>query len=65
MLWCKKHGVDFFLKQLGSKPMLQVHNAHNPPNNWAPFGTTGKGSNMDEWPEDIRVRQMPRGRHEI
>jgi protein gp37 len=56
---CKAAGVPCFVKQLGSTPKLQVHDCHQPPANWADYGSTGKGNNPDEWPEDLRVRQMP------
>ena len=56
---CKAAGVPCFVKQLGNTPKLQVHDCHQPPANWADYGSTGKGNDPDEWPEDLRVRQMP------
>lgn len=56
---CKAAGVPCFVKQLGSKPKLQVHDCHKPPANWADYGSTGKGNIPSEWPEYLRVRQMP------
>jgi protein gp37 len=47
MAWASDNHVDFFLKQLGSKCYGLNH------------GYTGKGTNPDEWPEALRVRQMP------
>ena len=48
---CTSANVPFFLKQLGSSPVeegipLSLRHAH--------------GGNWEEWPEDLRVRQMPR-----
>ncbi len=57
---CQYADVPVFVKQLGSNPKIQVHGCHQPPANWCDFGSTGKGSNPDEWPEDIRVREFPR-----
>lgn len=48
---CKAAGVPFFLKQLGAMPIdedgsiLQLNNK--------------KGGDIDEFPEDLRVREMP------
>lgn len=47
---CGEHGVPYFLKQLGRNPehdgqRLKLKDGH--------------GGNWDEWPEDLRVRQMP------
>lgn len=57
---CQAASVPVFVKQVGSKPVVSVQ--HNP--------TEGelqrlhgildsKGGTMEEWPEDIRVRQFP------
>jgi protein gp37 len=49
---CHSAGVAFFMKQLGSRPVVQtvpvasVFEAH--------------GRDMGEWPEDLRVRDWPR-----
>lgn len=45
---CATAGVPFFMKQMGSKPV----------GNSFPFRHS-KGGDMEEWPEDLRVRQMP------
>lgn len=45
---CAKAGVPFFMKQMGSKPV----------GNSFPFDHP-KGGDMEEWPEDLRIRQMP------
>jgi hypothetical protein len=68
---CAAANVAFFLKQLGSNPVLSVSDLHR----WlAEFPDTDrvlvdnhyrlkladkKGGDMDEWPEDLRVRQFP------
>jgi protein gp37 len=49
---CRKAGVAFFMKQIGAKPVengatLKLADAH--------------GGDWSEWPEDLRVREMPRG----
>ena len=48
---CREEGVAFFLKQLGSRPTcqgkeLKLRHLH--------------GGDWDEWPVDLRVREMPR-----
>lgn len=45
---CAAGSIAFFMKQMGSKPV----------GNSFPFRHS-KGGNMEEWPEDLRVRQMP------
>lgn len=45
---CVLAGVPFFMKQMGSKTV----------GNSFPFRHS-KGGDMEEWPEDLRVRQMP------
>src|SRR3990167_2440861 len=55
---CKAAGVPVFLKQLGSKPFryagqhghLDLHL------------TDRKGGNMNEWPEDLKIREFPDGK---
>jgi protein gp37 len=47
---CQQAGVAFFMKQLGRHPResgmeLQLRDAH--------------GGEWDEWPADLRVREMP------
>jgi protein gp37 len=44
---CADLGIAFFMKQVGS-------NHHG----W-PANISGKGHDMNEWPEDLRVRQFP------
>jgi protein gp37 len=48
---CRRDGVTPFVKQLGAAPKL----------GGKPYPITdAKGGNMADWPEDIRVREMPR-----
>jgi protein gp37 len=47
---CADLGIAFFMKQIG-------HNHHRWPTN-----IRGKGDDMDDWPEDLRVRQFPFGK---
>ncbi len=47
---CRQAGVDYFCKQLGSKPLVDdkplcLEDRH--------------GADWDEWPEDLRVREVP------
>jgi protein gp37 len=49
---CKKAGTGFFVKQLGAKPVvdgtpMKLKNPH--------------GGDWNEWPGDLRVREMPSG----
>lgn len=46
---CKRAGIACFVKQLGSKPFLGNE----------PYGSTGKGDDIDEWRECLRVREFP------
>lgn len=50
---CKAAGVPFFMKQVGSKPVAA---------NGAGLGHafTGKGGDIAEWPEHLRVREFPK-----
>lgn len=65
---CRLGGIAYFLKQLGSRPMIGDSSdprgwpTENGPVNWE----TGdirlndrKGGDMAEWPADLRVREMP------
>jgi protein gp37 len=47
---CADLGIAFFMKQIGSN-----HDG------W-PMNVRGKGVDMDEWPQDLRVRQFPSGK---
>lgn len=47
---CRRDGVVPFVKQVGSRPVLDGK----------PYPISdAKGGLMDEWPEDLRVREMP------
>jgi len=72
---CRDAGVSVFCKQLGRYPFSEqpepkwmplYHDAHGkcPSGEYAPWwGGSGKGGDMTEWPEDLRVRQMPEARN--
>jgi protein gp37 len=47
---CAERGIAFFMKQIGTN-----HRG------W-PMNIRGKGIDMDEWPEDLQVRQFPSGK---
>jgi protein gp37 len=57
---CADAGVPCFVKQLGGKPE-EVITAPIDGNKWnrAVVLSDRKGGNMQEWPADLRVRQMP------
>lgn len=48
---CKSAGVPVFVKQLGARPTNGEGVAH--------AITDKKGKRMDEWPEELRVREFP------
>lgn len=57
---CREAGVRCFVKQLGSRPEFAPGKAVR----WATAGPTQalrdrKGGDMEEWPEDLRVREVP------
>ncbi len=59
---CKAAGVACFVKQLGKRP----YSDEKPFSVHAKFGIVGglnlassKGGDMEEWPEDLRVREFP------
>lgn len=67
---CQAAGVPCFVKQLGAKPTIEL--CANPAAEWPdaafetlPYSRIGltlmdrKGGTMDEWPSDLRVREMP------
>jgi protein gp37 len=72
---CKTAGVAFFMKQVGSVPMmledewrfnqptrvLKAANRKRVPSDYVPLLFSGKGGNIDEFPEALRVREFPRG----
>lgn len=67
---CAAAGVACFVKQLGANPGFWEErvtgNAYgdcDDDSTWHPFATSaGKGGDMAEWPEDLRVRQFPEAR---
>lgn len=59
---CREVGVPLFLKQLGSKPVSDKTNHARMVNDLLVLSNLrdSKGGDMTEWPEDLRVRKMPR-----
>ncbi|MCA3003747.1 MAG: phage Gp37/Gp68 family protein [Phycisphaerales bacterium] len=70
---CREAGVPCFVKQLGAKPVFEPFHANQPSRVGVWFEPTGgddcdtrlirdrKGADSAEWPEDLRVRQWPKG----
>ena len=72
--WCRANGVPWFNKQLGGSPTVRAE--ENPrlwpdkldwgveatptSTRWCVRLRDRKGGTWDEWPEDLRVREMPR-----
>jgi protein gp37 len=62
---CQAAGVSVFVKQLGANPVMdgKPYNPHNVYKNdlsGRPMGLYDrKGGDMNEWPADLRVRQLP------
>lgn len=61
---CQAAGVAWFNKQLGSRPVWPMVKTQIAVDDFAEMPEWGemrdpKGGNMDEWPEDLRVRQLP------
>lgn len=68
---CAAASVACFVKQLGAKPFDTadrfaqypgagiIHEANEPDAYFEPLLSSRKGSDMSEWPEDLRVRQFP------
>lgn len=52
---CKEAGTFCFVKQLGAR----VHDKYTRTNGIAMFLDDPKGGDPSEWPEDLRVRQIP------
>jgi hypothetical protein len=50
--------VPAFVKQLGSRAILDPRFDRSLPG-WTRKLHDGKGGDPDEWPEDLRVREMP------
>lgn len=69
---CRDTGVPCFVKQLGSKPIVQRgavayaqgRFGEDVDSEWEEdYPVTSKGSDPSEWPEDLRVREFPSGRN--
>ena len=54
---CQAAGVPFFLKQMGS---FWARRRNSDPEQWEQVD--GKGGDPSEWPEDLRIRELPEGR---
>jgi protein gp37 len=57
---CKDAGVPCFVKQLGADPLLPRNTILHPRARRTLKLRDRKGGNMEEWPADLRVREMPR-----
>lgn len=58
---CQSADVPVFVKQLGAKPLAKAADRMHPASpDWAEYTLTdSKGGEPLEWPEDLRVREMP------
>lgn len=57
---CQSAGVLVFVKQLGADPIDWRHDVPEAPPYEFKFDLSDrKGGNPDDWPDDLRVRQMP------
>jgi len=58
---CKDAGVPCFVKQLGSKSIETLRGVRSPacPSTWLAHAKDPKGGDPSEWPEDLRVREIP------
>jgi protein gp37 len=61
LAWCRKIGVAPFVKQLGARPIDSELGASPVPRENVQIVKVKhrKGSDPEEWPRDLRVRQMP------
>lgn len=63
---CRRKNVSLFVKQLGSKPFIGSPWKTFDPNKWTSGNGSfikfadSKGGDMDEWPEELRVREFPK-----
>lgn len=59
---CQAAGVAFFMKQMGSNPYRLIYNENSTtdPGDEVPIKLRHHaGEDPDEWPEDLRVRELP------
>jgi protein gp37 len=56
---CRAAAVPVFVKQLGANPVWDRDQWENLPAREALGLTDKKGGNINEWPEDLRVREFP------
>jgi protein gp37 len=56
---CRTQGVAVFVKQLGSYPVLDTR-YDKTISGFSRKLADRKGGDMDEWPEDLRIREYPR-----
>ncbi len=61
IIQCKTAGVPVFMKQVGSNPFINKDLSAKgiSSSQWGPIKDS-KGGVMEEWPEHLRVREMPR-----
>ena len=58
---CKAADVPVFVKQLGRQPIIDVRDDRTI-SGWRKRALADrKGGDIEEWPEDLRVRQFPEG----
>lgn len=55
---CWRWNTPVFMKQIGSRPFYV--DPRDGRGHELPHSRASKGGDMDEWPEDLRVRQMPK-----
>ena len=58
---CQSFKVPVFVKQLGSHPFIQLIPELGGKIPWTK--STGKGGNIDEFPDDLKIREMPINAH--
>lgn len=58
---CREAGVPCFVKQLGAAPYEDDHDLGRFTPNVEERLLDPKGGNIEEWPEDLRVREFPGG----
>jgi protein gp37 len=56
---CRAAGVPFFMKQLGARPVASVSESTRGMGGVGLSLRDSHGGNPDEWPEDLRVREVP------